>query len=174
MIHLLHLFAITPCTVCTHLYGVHTRMNISPSSSGTSNKPRGYRYTIKVINPGKKSTYDIHNLENHSDKFTSLDDLKPKCLVLKLMMWGTYLQAMVWKGIRILASLMKTSIRCMTNLRERIFSYGVMLLLKRTRLRALVTSPGSVPVHVRIAEKNLVLNVTCMRDTWNWGNCWQT
>ena len=54
-----------------------TKVNIStPRTNARKSSSPGYRYTVKVINPGKKSSYDIHKLVNFSEKFASLDELK--------------------------------------------------------------------------------------------------
>ena len=57
-----------------------TTVNITtPRANSAAAGGSGYRYTVKVINPEKKSTFNVHKLSNISEKFNSIADVK-KCL----------------------------------------------------------------------------------------------
>ena len=62
---------------CSSNNTTRSRVNVTTPHASAGNS--GYRYTVQVINPEKKSSYDVHKLLNFSDKTASFEDLK-ECL----------------------------------------------------------------------------------------------
>ena len=57
-----------------------TTVNITtPRANSAIAGGSGYRYIVKVINPEKKSSFNVHKVSNTSEKFTSIADVK-QCL----------------------------------------------------------------------------------------------